>query len=209
MVARLGGAGVLGPRTGHDGCMAVDMSLAGKLLVATPALADPNFRRTVVLVLRHDDEGALGVVLNRPVPVPTGEALPSWGDAVTPPATLFQGGPVGLDGALGVVTLVPAAGGAPSPAVDRLVGPFGLVDLEADPADGLPGVTGVRVFVGYAGWSADQLEAEVAAGDWYVLEALPGDATTPEPDQLWRRVLRRQGGTLAIVSTFPEDPTLN
>lgn len=181
-------------------------SLAGRLLVATPGLGDPNFRRTVVLVLRHDDEGALGVVLNHPVPVPTADALPAWGDAVTPPATLFQGGPVGLDGALGVVTLVPSAGG---PLVDRLVGPFGLVDLDADPADGLPGITGVRVFVGYAGWSADQLEAEVAAGDWYVLEAQPGDVVTPEPELLWRRVLRRQGGALAIVSTFPEDPSLN
>lgn len=181
-------------------------SLAGRLLVATPGLGDPNFRRTVVLLLRHDDDGALGVVLNRPVPVSTGDALPAWADAVTPPATLFQGGPVGLDGALGVVTLVPGGGGV---VVDRLAGPFGLVDLDADPADGLPGVTGVRVFVGYAGWSADQLEAEVAAGDWYVLDARPGDVTTPEPDLLWRRVLRRQGGTLAIVSTFPEDPSLN
>lgn len=180
--------------------------LAGKLLVATPGLLDPNFRRTVVLVLRHDDDGALGVVLNRPVAVPTGEALPAWHDAVTPPATLFQGGPVGLDGALGVATLVP---GASSEAVDPLVGPFGLVDLDADPADALSGVTGVRVFVGYAGWSGGQLEAEVAAGDWYVLDARPGDLTTPEPGLLWRRVLRRQGGALAIVSTFPEDPSLN
>lgn len=181
-------------------------SLAGRLLVATPGLADPNFRRTVVLVLRHDDEGALGVVLNRPLEVPTREVLPSWHDAVTPPASLFQGGPVGLDGALGVATLVPAGESA---RVDRLAGPFGLVDLDADPADGLPGVTGVRVFVGYAGWSADQLEDEVAAGDWYVLDARPGDVTTPEPELLWRRVLRRQGGTLAIVSIFPEDPSLN
>lgn len=180
-------------------------SLAGSLLVATPGLGDPNFRRTVVLVLRHDDEGALGVVLNRPVPVPTAEALPAWGDVATPPATLFHGGPVGLDGALGVVTVA----GATDSRVDRLVGAFGLVDLDADPADGLPGVTGLRVFVGYAGWSAAQLDAEVAAGDWYVLDAHAGDVTTSEPGLLWRRVLRRQGGALAIVSTFPEDPSLN
>ncbi len=178
-------------------------SLAGRLLVATPQLGDPNFRRAVVLLLRHDDEGALGVILNRPLAVPTGEALPSWHDAVTPPASLFQGGPVGLDGALGVATLVPAA---ESDSVDRLTGPFGLVDLDADPTGGLPGVTGIRVFVG---WSADQLEGEVAAGDWYVLDARPGDVTTPEPQLLWRQVLRRQGGMLAIVSTFPEDPSLN
>lgn len=181
-------------------------TFTGKLLVAGPALADPNFRRTVVLVLRHDDEGALGVVLNRPLEVRVGEVLPAWAATVTPPAVLFQGGPVGLDGALGLVTLTPSAD---QTFLDRLVGPFGLVDLERDPADGVPGVTGVRVFAGHSGWGEGQLEAEVAAGDWYVLDADQADATTPDPDALWRHVLRRQGGALAIVSTFPEDPSLN
>ncbi len=181
-------------------------SLAGDLVVAAPQLGDPNFRRTVVLVLRHDDEGALGVVLNRPLPMATRDAVPAWQDSVSAPATLFQGGPVGLEGALGLVTLAPDAD---APFVDRLVGPFGLVDLNVEPPDGLVGVTGVRVFVGYAGWSAGQLEGEVGAGDWYVVGADAGDATTPEPGVLWRRVLRRQGGELAIVSTYPEDPSLN
>ncbi len=184
----------------------MDRSRAGELLVATPGLLDPHFRRTVVLVLRHDDDGALGVVLNRPLEVAVGVALPAWHDAVAPPAALFQGGPVGLEGALGLATLTPSAD---EPFVDRMVGPFGLVDLDADPADGLPGVTGVRVFVGHSGWSAGQLDDEVAAGDWYVLAADPADVITPEPGLLWRRVLRRQGGSLAIVSTFPEDPSLN
>ncbi len=186
--------------------MAVVQPLTGELLVATPGLGDPSFRRTVVLVLRHDDEGALGVVLNRPLAVETGEALPGWHRAVSPPATLFQGGPVGLDSALGLVTLTSSADG---PAVDRIIGPFGLVDLDADPADGLPGVTGVRVFVGHSGWAGGQLEGEVAEGGWYVLPAQPGDLVDPDPASLWRRVLRRQGGALAIVSTFPEDPSLN
>lgn len=186
--------------------MALEQSLAGELLVATPQLGDPNFRRTVVLVLRHDDDGALGVVLNRPLPTATRDALPAWHDVVSEPATLFQGGPVGLEGALGLATLTP---GAYAPYIDRLVGPFGLVDLTIEPADGLPGITGMRVFVGYAGWSAGQLEVEVGAGDWYVVGADPADAMTPEPEVLWRRVLRRQGGELAIVSTYPEDPSLN
>ncbi len=186
--------------------MVHEQSLAGELLVATPQLGDPNFRRTVVLVLRHDDEGALGVVLNRPLPMATRDALPAWHDAVSEPATLFQGGPVGLEGALGLVTLTP---GAHAPHIDRLVGPFGLVDLNVAPDAGLVGITGVRVFVGYAGWSAGQLEAEVGAGDWYVVGAEVSDATTAEPEVLWRRVLRRQGGDLAIVSTYPEDPSLN
>lgn len=186
--------------------MAAPQSYAGELLVASPALLDPNFRRTVVLVLRHDDDGALGLVLNRPLPMTTGEALPAWQQAVSVPGNLFQGGPVGLDGALGLATLTPSAD---APFLDRLDGPFGLLDLDTDPAGGLPGVTGVRVFVGHAGWSGGQLEAEVEAGDWYVLRADPADVTTPEPGALWRRVLRRQGGELAIVSMSPDDPSLN
>lgn len=186
--------------------MAEPQSFAGELLVASPALLDPNFRRTVVLVLRHDDDGALGLVLNRPLPMTTGEALPAWQQAVSLPGNLFQGGPVGLDGALGLATLTPSAD---APLVDRLVGPFGLLDLNADPAEGLPGVTGVRVFVGHAGWAGGQLEAEVESGDWYVLRPDPADVTTPDPAALWRRVLRRQGGELAIVSMSPEDPSLN
>lgn len=178
----------------------------GDLLVAVPQLADPNFRRTVVLLLHHDDDGALGVVLNRPLTVDVGAVLPSWHDVVSEPATLFQGGPVGLDGALGVATL--RAGRAEPEAVTRISTAFGLVDLDADP-DGLAGVLGLRVFAGHAGWGAGQLDAEVAAGDWYVVPALPSDATAPEPGSLWRQVLRRQGGAMAIVSTFPDDPRLN
>ena len=182
-------------------------TLAGELLVAAPSLLDPNFRRTVVLVLHHDDDGALGVVLNRPLPAEVGRVLPTWQPVVSHPPNLFQGGPVGLDEALGLAAMHPAAEG--DLAVSRVVGQFGLLDLDVDPGAGIPGVTGLRVFAGHAGWGAGQLEQEVAGGDWYVLPADPDDAVTPVPATLWRRVLRRQGGALAIVSTFPEDPRLN
>jgi putative transcriptional regulator len=188
--------------------MAQEKAFAGQLLVASPKLVDPNFRRTVVLVLQHDDDGAFGVVLNRPSPVAVAQVLPAWHPVVSQPQTLFQGGPVGLDGALGVATMLPRADGRG--VVNRVVGPFGLVDLDADPADdGVRGITGLRVFAGHSGWGAGQLEAEVAHGDWYVLAADQGDVLAPEPATLWSRVLRRQGGTLAIVSTFPEDASLN
>jgi putative transcriptional regulator len=182
-------------------------TLAGQLLVAKPRLGDPNFHRTVILVLNHGDDGAFGVVLNRPVDADVHVVLPAWHEAVTPPSVLFQGGPVGLDGAIGVVTF-PV--GAVLPAtVDRLVGPFGLVDLDSEPAE-LPGlVTGVRVFAGHSGWGAGQLEDELEQGAWFVLPALPSDAVTSDPAMLWRQVLRRQGGDLAIVSTFAEDARLN
>lgn len=180
--------------------------LTGELLVAAPALADPSFARTVVLVLNHDDDGAFGVVLNRPVPVEVRAVLPTWHDVASAPATVFQGGPVGLDGALGVAVL-PAAGRT-VPAVNRVIGPFALVDLDAEPAQAA-GISGLRIFAGHSGWSAGQLEAEVAAGDWFVLPALPADAVTPDPARLWRTVLRRQGGAMAIISTFGTDPGLN
>lgn len=187
--------------------MTLPTTLSGRLLVARPLLGDPNFHRTVVLLLDHNDEGTFGVVLNRPVEIEVDAVLPEWQAAVTPPSVLFQGGPVGLDGAIGVVTAPP---GAPlPPTVDRLVGPFGLVDLDSDPAALRGLITGVRVFAGHSGWGAGQLEDELQEGSWFVIPAEPADAVTTEPATLWRRVLRRQGGDLAIVSTFAEDARLN
>lgn len=181
--------------------------LTGRLLVAVHGLADPNFHRAVVLVLNHDDDGALGVVLDRPLDVAVGSILPEWQDAVSPPAVVFQGGPVGLDGAL-AVAVVPT--GMPEhPSVNRITGEFALVDLEADPAEAGKACSAVRVFAGYSGWGAGQLEDEIAAGGWYVLPAQADDLVTPEPAGLWRRVLRRQGGDLALVSTYSENPLLN
>lgn len=178
----------------------------GDVLVAVPQLADPNFRRTVVLLLHHDEDGALGVILNRPLPVDVGAVLPAWQDVVSRPPSIFQGGPVGLDGALGVATL--RAGAQAPPAVTRVAGAFGLVDLDTDP-DGVRGVLGLRVFAGHSGWGAGQLDAEVASGDWFVFPALPSDVATQDPARLWQAVMRRQGGSMAIVSTFPDDPRLN
>lgn len=178
----------------------------GDLLVAVPHLLDPNFKRAVVLLLHHDEEGALGVILNRPLSVAVGAILPPWHDSVSEPAILFQGGPVGLDGALGLAVL--RAGVEPPPAVSPVTPSFGLVDLDAEP-DEAHGILGARVFAGHAGWGAGQLEGEVAAGDWFVFPALPSDAVTPDPTTLWRAVMRRQGGSMAIISTFPDDPSLN
>lgn len=182
------------------------MTLTGSLLVAVPGLADPNFRRTVVLLLDHTDDGAFGVVLNRPLEVEVAAVLPQWQPHAAPPGFLFQGGPVGLDGALGVVLMT---GDATPPGVDRVTGSFALVDLDAPPADVAPRVAALRVFAGHSGWSGGQLEAEIAAGDWFVVPADEHDAFVPEPDRLWSRVLRRQGGDLALLANAPDDPRLN
>ncbi|MDX2849739.1 YqgE/AlgH family protein [Actinacidiphila glaucinigra] len=187
-------------------------SLTGRLLVATPALADPNFDRAVVLLLDHDEEGSLGVVLNRPTPVGVGDVLEPWAGLAGSPQVVFQGGPVSLDSALGLA-VVP---GEPRDGEDaeplgwrRVFGAIGLVDLEAPPELLAAEMGSLRIFAGYAGWGPGQLEDELVEGAWYVVESEPGDVFSPDPDRLWRSVLRRQRSELAMVATYPDDPSLN
>ncbi|MFC4609381.1 YqgE/AlgH family protein [Streptomyces maoxianensis] len=181
-------------------------SLTGRLLVATPALADPNFDRAVILLLDHDDEGSLGVVLNRPTPVIVGDILESWAALTGEPGVVFQGGPVSLDSALGVA-VIPGDEGPLG--WRRVYGAIGLVDLEAPP-ELLGAVLGsLRIFAGYAGWGPGQLEDELSEGAWYVVESEPGDVSSPRPESLWRAVLRRQRNELAMFATYPDDPSLN
>jgi putative transcriptional regulator len=187
-------------------------ALAGRLLVATPLLGDPNFRRAVVLIVDHEeDDGTLGVVLNRPTKIPVGQVLALWTDLVTGPDVVFKGGPVAPNSAL-AIAMVPgtdepvgwrALEGAP--AVSRL----GLVDLDAPPDLLAEAVKGFRVYAGYAGWGPGQLQDEIDEGAWYVLPAEPADVFADDPEGLWRMVLRRQGGEIAFLSTYPDDPGLN
>jgi len=185
-------------------------SLTERLLVATPALADPNFDRAVVLLLDHDEEGSLGVVLNRPTPVGVGDILEGWAELTGEPGVVFQGGPVSLDSALGVAVVPGGANGEGTPLGWRRVhGAIGLVDLEAPPELLAPVLGSLRIFAGYAGWGPGQLEDELAEGAWYVVESEPGDVSSPVPERLWREVLRRQRSELAMVATYPDDPSLN
>jgi putative transcriptional regulator len=187
-------------------------SLSGRLLVATPLLGDPNFRRTVILIVEDEpEEGTLGVVLNRPTEVEVGQVLESWTDLVTGPSVVFKGGPVSPNSALALAL----AQGEEEPLGWRsldgssLMSRIGLVDLEAPPELLAGGITSLRVFAGYAGWGPGQLQAEIEEGAWYVLTGEPTDAFLAEPEQLWPAVLRRQGGDFAIVATYPDDPMLN
>ncbi|MEJ5915021.1 YqgE/AlgH family protein [Pseudokineococcus sp. 1T1Z-3] len=182
-------------------------SYVGRLLVAAPSLEQEDFRRSVVLVLDHDGAGALGVVVNRPLPVRVDAVLPPWQEHVSAPARLFRGGPVGLDSALGLV-VVPGDGPEPV-GVRRILGAVGLVDLDADPAGVVRSASGLRIFAGYAGWSPGQLEGEVAEGAWVVVDAEPGDAVSARPQDLWADVLRRQPGRLSLLASFPDDASLN
>ena len=185
--------------------------------MASPRLADPNFTRRVILVLDHGDHGALGVVIDRPGGVAVGELLPQWHSLATAPAELFTGGPVARNALIGLVRLrargpEPESVG-PWPDGWRMLidgdRPVGTVDLASDPTGLADSLLGVRLFSGYAGWDSGQLEEEIDEGSWYVVPAEARDPISADPEGLWRRVLKRQGGALAVVAGFPPDPTVN
>lgn len=229
--------------------------LQGRLLIASPRLGDPNFDRTVVLVLDHGDEGALGVVINRPTHAAVAEILDPWEALAerTPPALVFSGGPVSPSAVIGLARAVgdgggesvggrvgdgtgPGAGtgvedgagieegtgdeGAVSDEAGTgdeagtlpwrpVLGPVGTVDLSVAPVDQPLALDGIRLFAGYAGWTSGQLETEIEAGAWFVVDARPDDVFAPEPDEVWHDVLRRQGGELALLAGYPPHPSVN
>lgn len=181
------------------------MNRRGRLLVAAPALVDPNFHRTVVLMLDHTDDGALGLVLNRPTDLVAGEAIPGdLGDALTPGDVVHQGGPVQPE-----AVIVLADFEDTSLAATVVFGTVGIVDPGAD-ASGLGDVVrAIRAFGGYAGWSGGQLEQEIADEAWIDAGGIADDVFTDDPSNLWSRVLERKGGTWRLIARLPEDPSLN
>lgn len=174
--------------------------------MAEPLLGDPNFERSVVLVIEHTEEGALGLVLNRPTDVLVAEALPDWRDLASEPAVLHIGGPVEersgwcLARALDPVTL---EGFVP------VVGDLGLLDLSMEPSELVGLVTDLRLYAGYSGWGPGQLDEELAADAWFVVDAEPDDPFLTRGEALWRRILERQGGQLARLSRVPRDLSVN
>lgn len=184
----------------------VEIGLAGKLLVATPSLRSAEFSRTVIALLQHSDEGALGLVLNRPGNASLLDVVPPVADIASTPAVVFSGGPVEPQVAIALgVTTAGAVGEGWRP----VAGPLVTVDLDYDPDLLAASLSDLRVFAGYAGWSGGQLESEIAEGAWYVVERLPQDAFVDFPDRLWSQVLHRQPWPLSAVSTCPLDPTMN
>jgi putative transcriptional regulator len=193
----------------HQGQGPDDDDLIGRLLVASPQLGDPNFERTVVLLLDHGPEGALGVVLNRPTGLPVDEILDAWrAEALAvPPGVVFRGGPVSPDAVIGLARTEgeDVDGAQWRPVLDGV----GTVDLAVTPAEQPVTVAGVRMFAGYAGWSPDQLEEELGEGAWIVVDALATDIFTAEAEALWHDVLQRQGGSLALLAAYPPHPSVN
>ncbi len=176
------------------------------LLLATPALLDPNFADTVILMLDVRGDGSLGVVLNRPTGLPVAEVLEAWGDVVAEPEVLFQGGPVETDGALAVAL---RRSDDEVLGLREVVDRLALLDLDTPVELVSDELAGLRIFAGYAGWGAGQLEREIEEGSWYVVPGTAPDVFRADTSTLHRDVLRRQPGDLAWQSTRPLDADLN
>jgi putative transcriptional regulator len=178
----------------------------GSLLIASATLVDPNFARCLLLVLDADADGSLGVILNQPSETPVSAVLGPWQALASEPGVLFRGGPVEGNAALALGSL---RGALQPPGWRPLRGRLGLVDLDVDPDACVDALAGVRVYAGYAGWGAGQLDAEIAEGSWHVVDSADADLFTSAPDRLWRDVLRRQPTPLSLLTTLPVDANLN
>jgi putative transcriptional regulator len=178
-------------------------SMRGRLLVAGGSLLDPNFRRAVVLVADHDEEGAAGVVLNRRAETTVAEAAPPLASLVGPDEPIHIGGPVQPQAAVVLGDFE-----HPELATHLVVGSIGLVTGE-EASEALDGIRRARVFAGYAGWGPGQLDAELEEDAWLVEDALPEDVFTPAPEHLWRDIVRRKGADFAMLALMPDDPSLN
>jgi len=177
--------------------------LTGQLLLSNATLFDPNFRRTVVLIGHHDDEGAVGVVLNRPLGLPVDAAVPPLSDLVASGDELFEGGPVEPDAAV-----VLAEFSDPARASIVAFGAIGFLPDEMD-TDDRGAIVRARIFAGYSGWGPGQLEDELAEDAWLITAATEADVFTQEPERLWERVVRRLGPGYAVLQTMPIDPMAN
>jgi putative transcriptional regulator len=178
-------------------------SLRGKLLVASPALIDPNFRRSVVLVTEHSDDGAVGLVLTRPSSTSVSDAVPQLEGLVEGDASVYLGGPVEPS-----AVVVLAEFEDPSQAARIVFDNVGFLPAQPDPDGGRVATRRARVFAGYAGWAPDQLEAELALSSW-IVEPPERDDVFSDAAGLWSAVLRRKGGQFAIIALMPPDPSLN
>ena len=178
-------------------------SLTGSLLISNANLFDANFRRTVVLIGHHDEEGAVGVVLNQPLAVAVRDAVPPLSRLVDPEEPLFDGGPVQPDSVIVLADFID-----PSRAEMLALGSIGFLPPETD-ADITTTIRRARVYAGYAGWGAGQLEDELQEDSWITTPALPGDVFHDDPARLWEDVLRRLGSSYDMLRLMPRDPSMN
>lgn len=194
----------MGPIPEFEQTPAPEGSVRGQLLIATPSLADPNFFRSVVLVAEHSEEGAMGLVLNRPLDVLVAEAVEPLAALVDDDATVFQGGPVEPQAVLALAEFED-----PSDAMSLAIEGVGFVSSDPDVEGLRHSVRRARVFAGYAGWSPGQLEEELAEEAWIVEPAHAADVFAEDANELWSSVLRRRGTVGAMLAMMPTDPSVN
>jgi putative transcriptional regulator len=182
----------------------MEESLSGQLLLAAPTLLDPNFSRAVILIGAHSEDGAMGVILNRPSQATVGEAVPQLEPAVDDDDTVYLGGPVQPDSIVLLGEFMD-----PSPAGLLVLGRIGFPAPEADIEELAAATARRRVYAGYAGWGEGQLDSELEQGDWIAQPALPDDVFTEDPDELWSTVMARKGGAYTLLARMPLDPSVN
>jgi putative transcriptional regulator len=182
----------------------MEESLTGQLLLASPTLRDPNFARTVVLIGVHSEEGAMGIVLNRPSALTVGEAVPQLEATLDEREPIYLGGPVQPNSIVLLAEFLD-----PSPAGLLVLGRIGFPAPDTDIEELTRATARGRVFAGYAGWSEGQLDAELDQGDWIVQPAQPQDVFSEDPEELWSEVLTRKGGSYALIARMPTDPSVN
>jgi putative transcriptional regulator len=175
----------------------VPESLRGNLLIAAPSLFD-YFRRSVVLVLEHSEEGAMGVVLNRTSETAVADAVPVLAGLAGQDELVHVGGPVSPESVVALGDF-----DDPSEAAAAVVGSLGLLDPDRSHS----AIRRLRVYAGYAGWGPGQLEGEIDEKAWVVEPALADDPFG-EGD-VWSDALRRKGGGYALLATMPAEPSLN
>jgi putative transcriptional regulator len=178
----------------------------GRLLLSSPSMSDVNFDRTVVFMIEHSADGALGVVLNRPAPMPVTTAVPQWAPFVGSPAVVFVGGPVSPGS---VLVLARAEQEEETPEFSPVLGNVGVLDATADPATLETPITEARLFTGYAGWAPGQLEHELELGGWLVIDTDPDDPFVRTPDALWAAALKRDDAAAAMRTIEPHHHWLN
>jgi putative transcriptional regulator len=175
----------------------VEDSVRGHLLIAAPSLFD-YFRRTVVLVLEHTTDGAMGVVLGRCSETRVADAVPLLAELPGADDLVYLGGPVSPQSVVALGDF-----GRPEEAATQVVGSLGTLDPEA-PNESL---RRLRVYAGYAGWSPGQLDGELEQAAWIVQDADPEDPF--HAGDIWADALTRKGGSYRLMATMPADPSLN
>ncbi|MFW6599404.1 YqgE/AlgH family protein [Propionibacteriaceae bacterium Y2011] len=180
---------------------------AGDLLISSVAVDEGTFVGTVILIIDHDESGTLGVILNRYAEPRLESVLPAWASLVSSPRVLFNGGPVSANGAICLAALVDQE--EDPPGFRRVFDGVGLLHLDT-PTEIVGGAyADLRIFAGYSGWDSGQLASEMSLGWWWVADTRYDDVFGDQPEDLWRRVLRRQPSELAYFSTWVDDPELN